>query len=655
MGSKYTPTFKRKVDTARTPQKPLTITGLSRGEQIHKSLESATDLDTAFSVYSPAAAVKTPKLLALSRRSKSVIDWTPSKSATKSSSSHREPPETPECFAPVLMETPKRLAKSSNNLADILDEYKSGDKDAEISNLKVAVRVRPMSLRECSYPSIKQCLKVKQNELTVLNGPSADGLSGKSLTFQYDHVFWSCNTDDPDCADQKLVYETLAKPLVDSAFEGYNICLFAYGQTGSGKSYSMMGNDTDDPEKLGSEAGIIPRICEDIFKRVEMLKQNITVEVEVSYFEIYNEKIHDLLTLSSEDGFINTADSNTKKPPLKVREHPESGPYVVDLSTHMVDSYRLLRNWLVVGAAQRATAATGMNDKSSRSHAIFNIVLNLTENTASDDGKDLKLTKRSKISLVDLAGSERVSHSKCTSERLKEGVSINKSLLTLGKVITALADSKNKTTFVPYRESVLTWLLRENLGGNSRTVMLATISPASNQMEETLSTLRYACQARTIVNRVKVNEDVHARVIRELKAEVERLKTLSQTYERQKRNSGGGEPRKIIIETAVAATEVDNLKQQLSKTENKLKDCEEKLKKIEEIRRIEKRLLKQNGLALELAAGEGRHALLLNMASNADKVLFYLLPEGTTKIGRSSSLSEPDILLDGPQIGNEHW
>lgn len=199
------------------------------------------------------------------------------------------------------------------------------------------------------------------------------------------------------------------------------------------------------------------------------------MEVEVSYFEIYNEKIHDLLSV--QQAMAAMPETPVQRQALKVREHPIFGPYVVDLSAHSVDSYSALRNWLAVGNSQRATASTAMNDKSSRSHSIFNIVLNLTD--LSSDGSDdmssdtdsgtvvsLRQTRRSKISLVDLAGSERISVSGSNGERIREGVSINKSLLTLGKVIAALADSRKvggnatPSTFVPYRESVLTWLLR---------------------------------------------------------------------------------------------------------------------------------------------------------------------------------------------------
>lgn len=205
-----------------------------------------------------------------------------------------------------------------------------------------------------------------------------------------------------------------------------------------------------------SEAGVIPRFCQEIFQRIDQLKGKVHVEVEVSYFEIYNEKIHDLLAISSSAMLNNSHQRET----LRVREHPLDGPYVVNLSTHPVSSYLSLRNWLSLGNSHRATAATGMNDKSSRSHSIFNIVLNMSEiDTNVTDVRNIQ-TKRSKISLVDLAGSERLSQTCTTGDRLKEGVSINSSLLILGRVIAALADPKKSGSFVPYRESVLTWLLR---------------------------------------------------------------------------------------------------------------------------------------------------------------------------------------------------
>ncbi|XP_052868774.1 kinesin-like protein KIF14 [Anopheles cruzii] len=590
---------------------------------------------------------------------------------------------TPECFSRISLDTPTlgtgRHRSSHGALNESQRSSKEKDKEApgEISNLKVAVRIRPLSVKEC-IDSVANIVRVVGNELYVHTGSSADTLAGVENRFLYDHVLWSCNAEEEAYVDQAGVYNSLVHPLLDKAFEGYNTCLFAYGQTGSGKSYSMMGMDLDDNYDDGpnSEAGIIPRFCQELFARIEALKGRIHAEVEVSYFEIYNEKIHDLLSVTPTDGHgglctVATPGNPVKKAPLKVREHPVWGPYVVDLSTHPVDTHTALRNWLAVGNSQRATAATGMNDKSSRSHSIFSVVLNLAEIVSSSDSDDasdgagrptVQQTKRSKISLVDLAGSERVSQTCASGTRLKEGVSINKSLLTLGKVISALADSKKShNAYIPYRDSVLTWLLRENLGGNSRTVMLATISPASIHRDETLATLRYACQARSIVNRVKVNEDPHDRIIRELRAEVERLQVLRQDYERQKRLSEANhlQPRKIIIETSVDDSEVEALRQQLTETEQELvkaqRSWRERLQEAEDVRRTEMKLLKRKGLALELSA-EQKEPCLVNLATDPmlSGTLLYLIPPGTVRIGRPSSLSTPDIMLEGPLVSPNH-
>nr|CAA67928.1 kinesin-like protein [Drosophila melanogaster] len=572
---------------------------------------------------------------------------------------------------------------------------------SEESNMIVAVRVRPLNALECTRGQVTNVVQVhgNSNELTVQAGSSADASAGVTHFFSYDQVYYSCDPERKNFACQAKVFEGTARPLIDTAFEGYNACLFAYGQTGSGKSYSMMGIEALDDAALDGgpphdEAGIIPRFCHELFRRIEAVKsqQQLQVEVEVSYFEIYNEKIHDLLSVQHAAAATGEStpiqqQQQQQRPALKVREHPIFGPYVVDLSAHSVDSYSALRNWLAVGNSQRATASTAMNDKSSRSHSIFNIVLNLTD-LSSDDGlssdtdsstaSSLRQTRRSKISLVDLAGSERISVSGSNGERIREGVSINKSLLTLGKVIAALADSRKASangplgsgtpsTFVPYRESVLTWLLRENLGGNSKTVMLATISPASIHADETLATLRYACKARSIVNRVKVNESPHDKIIRDLRAEVDRLKSLRNEYERQRRLSGNSNnpvPRKIIIETSVDETEVEALRQQLAERERELsraqKSWMEKLKEAEDQRKSELRVLKRRGLALELTA-EQKQACLVNLTADPilSGTLFYLLPQGLVRIGRGrlpggSSSSQPDIVLDGPLVALQH-
>nr|4OZQ_A Chain A, Chimera of Maltose-binding periplasmic protein and Kinesin family member 14 protein [synthetic construct]4OZQ_B Chain B, Chimera of Maltose-binding periplasmic protein and Kinesin family member 14 protein [synthetic construct] len=350
---------------------------------------------------------------------------------------------------------------------------------AENSQVTVAVRVRPFSKREKTEKA-SQVVFTNGEEITVEHPDMKQVYS-----FIYDVSFWSFDECHPGYASQTTVYETLAAPLLDRAFEGYNTCLFAYGQTGSGKSYTMMG--------LNEEPGIIPRFCEDLFAQIAKKQTSeVSYHLEMSFFEVYNEKIHDLLVCKGENG--------QRKQPLRAREHPVSGPYVEGLSMNVVSSYSDIQSWLELGNKQRATAATGMNDKSSRSHSVFTLVMTQTK-TEVVEGEEHDHRITSRINLVDLAGSERCSTAHSSGQRLKEGVSINKSLLTLGKVISALSEQANgKRVFIPYRESTLTWLLKESLGGNSKTAMIATVSPAASNIEETLSTLRYATQARLIVN-----------------------------------------------------------------------------------------------------------------------------------------------------------
>jgi kinesin family protein 13 len=262
--------------------------------------------------------------------------------------------------------------------------------------------------------------------------------------------------------------------------------------------------------------GIIPRLCDSLFGLIaKQQSSELTYKVEVSYMEIYNEKVHDLL------------DPQTNKQSLKVREHNVLGPYVDGLSQLAVTSFQDIDNLMAEGNKSRTVAATNMNSESSRSHAVFTVILT---QTLVDTQSGVTGEKVSRMSLVDLAGSERAVKTGAVGDRLKEGSNINKSLTTLGLVISKLADqssgNKNKDKFVPYRDSVLTWILKDNLGGNSKTVMVATISPAADNYEETLSTLRYADRAKRIVNHAVVNEDPNARIIRELRQEVEALKEM---------------------------------------------------------------------------------------------------------------------------------
>lgn len=310
-------------------------------------------------------------------------------------------------------------------------------------------------------------------------------------SFTFDRSFWSHDESDDQYAGQEDVYNCLGEEFLDHNFEGYHTCIFAYGQTGSGKSYTMMGT----PER----PGLIPRTCEDLFERIEQAQSvDTTYNVRVSYFEVYNEHVRDLLVPRTE-------------PPnyLKIRESPTDGPYVKDLTDVPVKSYADIMNWMRKGDLSRTTASTKMNDTSSRSHAVFTIVLKQIHHDLATD----ETTERTaRIRLVDLAGSERAKATEATGQRLREGSNINKSLTTLGRVIAALAEPKQQRPggrrtkeVVPYRDSILTWLLKDSLGGNSKTAMIACIAPCD--YDETLSTLRYADQAKRIRTRAVVNQD----------------------------------------------------------------------------------------------------------------------------------------------------
>ena len=401
-----------------------------------------------------------------------------------------------------------------------------------MSSVKVAVRVRPFNSRELQRDA--QCIiRMDGNATYITNIKAQPGETDIVKTFKYDYSYWShTDTDDPNFITQRQVYEDLGIEMLDHSFEGYNVCIFAYGQTGAGKSYSMMGRL--EPE----QKGIIPQMCEDLFERINTLQSdpNVQSTVEVSYMEIYCERVRDLL---------NPKNKNNN---LKVREHPIMGPYVEDLSKLVVKEYMDVHRLIDEGNKARTVAATNMNETSSRSHAVFTLIFTQKR---YDVQTDLNTERVSKISLVDLAGSERANSTGAQGARLKEGANINKSLTTLGKVISALAEisaqnasslsqsmsnlkknstqaaaAKKKTEFIPYRDSVLTWLLKENLGGNSKTAMLAAISPADINYDETLSTLRYADRAKQIVCKAVVNEDANGKLIRELKEEIFRLREI---------------------------------------------------------------------------------------------------------------------------------
>ncbi|XP_059035407.1 kinesin-like protein KIF13A isoform X2 [Mustela lutreola] len=488
------------------------------------------------------------------------------------------------------------------------------------TKVKVAVRVRPLNRRELELNT--KCVVEMEGNQTVLHPPPSNTKQGERKppkVFAFDYCFWSMDeSNTTKYAGQEVVFKCLGEGILEKAFQGYNACIFAYGQTGSGKSFSMMGS--------AEQLGLIPRLCCALFKRIS-LEQNEsqTFKVEVSYMEIYNEKVRDLL------------DPKGNRQSLKVREHKVLGPYVDGLSQLAVTSFEDIESLMSEGNKSRTVAATNMNEESSRSHAVFNIIITQTLYDLQSGNSGEKV---SKVSLVDLAGSERVSKTGAAGERLKEGSNINKSLTTLGLVISSLADQaagKGKNKFVPYRDSVLTWLLKDNLGGNSQTSMIATISPAADNYEETLSTLRYADRAKRIVNHAVVNEDPNAKVIRELREEVEKLKEqLSQAE----------------------AMKAPELKEKLEESEKLIKELtvtwEEKLRKTEEIAQERQRQLESMGISLEtsgIKVGDDKCYLVnLNADPALNELLVYYLKDHT-RVGADTS---QDIQLFGIGIQAEH-
>ncbi|XP_073726236.1 kinesin-like protein KIF1A isoform X17 [Misgurnus anguillicaudatus] len=560
------------------------------------------------------------------------------------------------------------------------------------ASVKVAVRVRPFNSREIGKES-KCIIQMSGNTTTIIN-PKAPK---ENKSFNFDYSYWShTSPEDINYASQQQVYRDIGEEMLLHAFEGYNVCIFAYGQTGAGKSYTMMGKQEKDQQ------GIIPLLCEDLFTKIsDNNDNNMSYSVEVSYMEIYCERVRDLLNPKNKGN-------------LRVREHPLLGPYVEDLSKLAVTSYNDIQDLMDSGNKARTVAATNMNETSSRSHAVFNIIFTQKRHDAETDNTSEKV---SKISLVDLAGSERADSTGAKGTRLKEGANINKSLTTLGKVISALAEvdsgiNKNKKkkkveNFIPYRDSVLTWLLRENLGGNSRTAMVAALSPADINYDETLSTLRYADRAKQIRCNAVINEDPNNRLVRELKDEVSRLKDLLfaqglgdiiENLSDYKNNNNSGQavnqrddlstvtnamtgmsPSPSLSALSSRAGSISSLHdrimfspgseeaiERLKETEKIIAELnetwEEKLRRTEAIRMDREALLAEMGVAMREDGGtvgvfspkKTPHLVNLNEDPLMSECLLYYIKDGITRVGREDASSRQDIVLSGHFIKEEH-
>ncbi|XP_050607971.1 kinesin-like protein KIF1A isoform X15 [Macaca thibetana thibetana] len=546
------------------------------------------------------------------------------------------------------------------------------------ASVKVAVRVRPFNSREMSRDS--KCIIQMSGSTTTIVNPKQPKETPKS--FSFDYSYWShTSPEDINYASQKQVYRDIGEEMLQHAFEGYNVCIFAYGQTGAGKSYTMMGKQEKDQQ------GIIPQLCEDLFSRInDTTNDNMSYSVEVSYMEIYCERVRDLLNPKNKGN-------------LRVREHPLLGPYVEDLSKLAVTSYNDIQDLMDSGNKARTVAATNMNETSSRSHAVFNIIFTQKRHDAETN---ITTEKVSKISLVDLAGSERADSTGAKGTRLKEGANINKSLTTLGKVISALAEmdsgpnknkKKKKTDFIPYRDSVLTWLLRENLGGNSRTAMVAALSPADINYDETLSTLRYADRAKQIRCNAVINEDPNNKLIRELKDEVTRLRDLlyaqglgditdTNTVPGGPKLTNalvGMSPSSSLSALSSRAASVSSLHERilfapgseeaierLKETEKIIAELnetwEEKLRRTEAIRMEREALLAEMGVAMREDGGtlgvfspkKTPHLVNLNEDPLMSECLLYYIKDGITRVGREDGERRQDIVLSGHFIKEEH-
>ncbi|XP_058457906.1 kinesin-like protein unc-104 isoform X2 [Malaya genurostris] len=563
-----------------------------------------------------------------------------------------------------------------------------------MSSVKVAVRVRPFNSREIGRES-KCIIEMSGNTTCITNPKVPPGTSESVKRFNYDYSYWSHDPRDAEFSTQEMVYSDIGEEMLQHSFDGYNVCIFAYGQTGAGKSYTMMGKQEE------SQEGVIPMICKDLFRRIQETEtDDLKYSVEVSYMEIYCERVRDLLNPKNKGN-------------LKVREHPLLGPYVEDLSKLAVTNYQDIHDLIDEGNKARTVAATNMNETSSRSHAVFTIFF--TQRRV-DKMTSLETEKVSKISLVDLAGSERADSTGAKGTRLKEGANINKSLTTLGKVISALAEmaSKSKKSkkadFIPYRDSVLTWLLRENLGGNSKTAMIAAISPADINYDETLSTLRYADRAKQIVCKAVVNEDANAKLIRELKEEIQKLRELlkaegievqegpdgkvvcekrdankDECIKMEKGDGGGGgcggvdgantdgeigemekkicSPNRLRKRTG-SSTEmaVDQLQASEKLIAELNETWEEKLKRTEQIRVQREAVFAEMGVAVKedgitvgvFSPKKSPHLVNLNEDPTLSECLLYYIKDGLTRLGTSEANVPQDIQLSGSHILKEH-
>eukprot|EP00252_Welwitschia_mirabilis_P016493 TRINITY_DN3636_c0_g2_i1.p1 TRINITY_DN3636_c0_g2~~TRINITY_DN3636_c0_g2_i1.p1 ORF type:complete len:1127 (+),score=289.52 TRINITY_DN3636_c0_g2_i1:329-3709(+) len=449
-----------------------------------------------------------------------------------------------------------------NGVQETLGASTPAEEVASSQSVKVAVHIRPLIASE-RLQGCKDCI-------TVVSGKPQVQVGTHSFTF--DHVYGSSGSSS------SKIFEECVSPLIDGLFSGYNATVLAYGQTGSGKTYTMGSGDGE-----LSEIGIIPQAMELIFKKIENMKHQAEFQLRVSFIEILKEEVHDLLDPNvslaikmESNGSCNGKPAVVGKPPIQIREN-SNGVITLAGSTEIdVNCQKEMAACLAQGLASRATGSTNMNSHSSRSHAIFTITMeqmkkcsygpSVDSGSLEDAGEEFLCAK---LHLVDLAGSERAKRTGADGVRLKEGIHINKGLLALGNVISALGDEKKRKegVHVPYRDSKLTRLLQDSLGGNSKTLMIACVSPADINAEETLNTLKYANRARNIQNKPIVNRDPMSNEMQRMRQQIEYLQS-----ELLCARGGGAQPADVqALKQRIAWLESSNteLSRQLLECRNK--------------------------------------------------------------------------------------
>ncbi|XP_077239637.1 kinesin-like protein KIN-5D [Tasmannia lanceolata] len=488
-------------------------------------------------------------------------------------------------------QTPRSNEKSVRDLR-LGDGNSNGkyDKDKGV-NVQVIVRCRPLSDDEIKLntPVVISCNDHRREVAAVQN------IANKQIdrTFNFDKVFGPASK-------QKDLYEQAVSPIVTEVLEGYNCTIFAYGQTGTGKTYTMEGGGKRNKSgEFTTDAGVIPRAVREIFDILEA--QNAEYSMKVTFLELYNEEITDLLALDECSKFI---DDKSKKP-IALMEDGKGGVFVRGLEEEIVTTANEIYKILDKGSSKRRTAETLLNKQSSRSHSIFSITIHIKECTPEGE----EMIKCGKLNLVDLAGSENISRSGAREGRAREAGEINKSLLTLGRVINALVEHSGH---IPYRDSKLTRLLRDSLGGKTKTCIIATISPSIHCLEETLSTLDYAHRAKNIKNKPEVNQKMmKSAVIKDLYSEIDRLKqevyaarekngiyiprdrylqeeaekkAMAEKIERMELDSESKDKRVIGLQELYNSQQLltADLSEKLDKTQKKLEDTENALCDLEE-------------------------------------------------------------------------